>query len=96
MKSKKFKIHFTAAEKYISPARLAIAGLAAQENFSVQEIQEIKNIFSKACECAIDQAYPKAGKPPEKLEVDCSMDGKKLDISIASKNFSIDLHKVRK
>lgn len=91
---KNFKLNFPASGKYISPARLAISSLASQSDFSVQEIQDIKKMFSDACKCAIEQAYGHGS--PEKnrsLMVECSVADDKMNIAIAGKGVKISIEK---
>jgi anti-sigma regulatory factor (Ser/Thr protein kinase) len=93
-KVSKFKINFPASGKYISPSRLAISSLASQADFSVEEIQEIKHIFSNACRCAIEQSFGgKDRKESRSLMVECAVDDNKMNIGIAGKGFRIDLQK---
>ncbi len=94
--TKNFTLYFPAKANYIAPARLAISSLAAQSDFSVQEIEDIKKMFSDACSNAIVQAYSENAKAKDlNLSVDCSMDDKKLNIAISGKGLHIDLKKER-
>jgi anti-sigma regulatory factor (Ser/Thr protein kinase) len=96
-KTSKFKINFPASGKYISPSRLAISSLASQADFSVEEIEDIKQIFSNACRCAIEQSFGgKDRKESRSLMVECAIENDKMNIGIEGKGFRIDLHKEKK
>jgi len=92
---KLFKLSFPAKGAYISPARMAISSLAAQADFSVQDIQEIKKMFSEACRSAIEQAYAHHPEKRQSLNVECSVEDSRMNIAIHAKGVKIDLQKER-
>lgn len=93
-KKQSIKIDFPANEKYFSPARLAISGLANQADFSVQEIEEIKNSFSEACQLALNNAYFEE-KPDKRLTVQCQVNKNVLSFSIRNNGVEINITKKR-
>lgn len=85
-------MNIPASYKYLSPARLAISGLANQAKFSVQEIEEIKRAFSDACKMAINHAYQE-DIPDKHISIECSLSKKALDLKVKNSGLKIDLQK---
>ena len=89
------KIDIPAALEFLPPARLAISGLANQANFSVQEIQEIKDAFSDACRFALQNAYSQE-ETNNKLSVKCHVSKEELKICIEHEDINICIKRKRK
>jgi serine/threonine-protein kinase RsbW len=73
----KIEIKLPAIADYIQVARLAISGVSARMDFTIEEIEDIKIALSEACTNVVKHAYPeKDGNifltmivAPENLEI---------------------------
>ena len=92
MKKHTFKIKLPASSKYLPSVRLAIAGLANQADFSVEEIEAIKNALTGALRIALDNTYAeKKGTP--RLSVQCQINKRSLDLSVQNKGIQVNIKK---
>ena len=67
------KLTVPAVSDYIAVVRLAIAGVAARMNFSVDEIEDIKVAVSEACTNVVRHAYQSGthSKITGEIEIEC-------------------------
>ena len=57
-KTAEVKITIPALSDYVAVARLAISGVAARMNFSIDEIDDLKVSVSEACNNVVQHAFP--------------------------------------
>ncbi len=57
MATQRVEMSIPASAEFISVARLAVSGVAARMNFTIEDIEDIKVALSEACTNAIQHAY---------------------------------------
>lgn len=79
-KSQTVQLSIPASSEFIAVARLAVSGVAARMNFTIEDIEDIKVAVSEACTNAIQHAY----LDPENHQIDIvfKLNESQLEISV--------------
>ncbi len=92
--SQKLEVSLTipSLPEFVGVVRLAISGVAARMNFTIDEIEDIKISISEACTNVIQHAYG-ANPNPDKdiIEIKAYIDGKNLEIIVKDFGKGFDL-----
>ena len=80
-----------ALPEYVGVVRLAVSGVAARMNFSVDVIEDIKVSVSEACTNVIQHAYSKESTSNNVIEVKMSVNDKDLNITVQDFGQGFDL-----
>jgi stage II sporulation protein AB (anti-sigma F factor) len=83
----RFRLAFLSRPENVGLARLAVAALAGQAAFTVNDLEEIKVAVSEAVSNAIVHGY--AGRPDGWVEIEAWCDGERLGISVADHGVGI-------
>ena len=73
------KIKIPAESDYVGVVRLAVSGIAARMNFTIDEIEDIKVAVSEACTNAVQHAYAEQGGD---VEVVATLYSEKLELLV--------------
>lgn len=88
MPTNKVKMEMSSMSENISFARVAVAAFAAQLDFTLAEIEEIKVAVSEAVSNCIIHGY--ANRPEEKVIIDMAIEDGKLKIDIEDFGIGIE------
>lgn len=85
-------LRIPAASDYVAVARLAISGVAARMNYTIEEIDDIKVAVSEACTNVVQHAYDH----PETshINVACKIYENKLEITVSDEGKGYDPERV--
>lgn len=73
--------------EYVGVVRLAVSGVAARMNFSLDDVENIKIAVSEACSNAVQYAY---GTDSGLITVECTVHSDHLGISISDNGQGFD------
>ena len=79
-----------AKAEYVGVVRLAVSGVAARMNFSIDEIEDIKVSISEACTNVIQHAYEEAATE-NFIDITMTIDNEELNIVVQDYGQGFDL-----
>ncbi|RAP39116.1 histidine kinase [Candidatus Marinamargulisbacteria bacterium SCGC AAA071-K20] len=85
------KITIPCSTEFVSIIRLAISGIAARMNFTVEDIEDIKISVSEACTNAIQHAYGNNPSSDNEIFITARMHPEELEIEVEDKGTGFDL-----
>ncbi len=92
--SQKLEVSLTipSLPEFVGVVRLAISGVAARMNFTIDEIEDIKISISEACTNVIQHAYGSNPNPHKDIiEIKAYIDGENLEIIVKDFGKGFDL-----
>jgi serine/threonine-protein kinase RsbW len=85
------EIKIPAQTDYVGVIRLAVSGIAARLNFSVEQIEDIKVAVTEACANAVQYAYENEKEPELKhIDIICKPQAGKLEVIIKDYGIGFD------
>jgi serine/threonine-protein kinase RsbW len=85
-------ITIPSSSEFVGVVRLAISGIAARMDFTIEEIEDIKIAVSEACTNAVQYAYDKNKSAKEKIFITCNLYEDKLEIIVKDLGKGFDLN----
>ena len=85
------KIEIPSRSEFVSVVRLAVAGIAARMEFSVNDIEDIKVAVSEACTNCVQHAYDEENG---RIFVTCYLSKNELEIVIEDMGKGFDIKKL--
>ena len=93
-KKLEISLQIPALAEFVGVARLAISGVAARMNFTIDEIEDIKISISEACTNVIQHAYEENLDPQKDIiDIKIYVDGDQLEIIVKDfgKGFDVSI-----
>ncbi|MBT5953868.1 anti-sigma B factor RsbW [bacterium] len=84
----KIYLKIPAKSEYVGVVRLAVSGIAARLDFSVEEIEDLKVAISEACTNSVQHAYEDGNG---EIEITCFLSDKKLEITVKDEGTGFDV-----
>ena len=91
-KKQEISLKIPAEAEFVGVVRLAVSGVAARMNFSIEEIEDIKVSISEACTNVIQHAYGDEGAPDQRIiDIKMVIENDELEIVVQDYGQGFDL-----